>query len=56
MDYLWTPWRYRYIADATKDDVKPGAKVFISGTPNPDGTMLTKGFLAVGKDGTTPPM
>jgi ATP adenylyltransferase len=20
MDYLWTPWRYRYIADAKKDD------------------------------------
>ena len=20
MDYLWTPWRYRYIADASKDD------------------------------------
>jgi len=20
MDYLWTPWRYKYIADATKDD------------------------------------
>jgi ATP adenylyltransferase len=20
MDYLWTPWRYRYIADATKDN------------------------------------
>ena len=20
MDYLWTPWRYRYITDATKDD------------------------------------
>jgi ATP adenylyltransferase len=20
MDYLWTPWRYQYIADATKDD------------------------------------
>ena len=20
MDYLWTPWRYRYIADATKDE------------------------------------
>jgi hypothetical protein len=19
MDYLWTPWRYRYIADAGKD-------------------------------------
>ena len=43
-------------ADATKDDVKPGAKVFIVGAPNPDGTMLTKGFIAVGKDGTTPPM
>jgi ATP adenylyltransferase len=20
MDYLWTPWRYRYITDASKDD------------------------------------
>ena len=20
MDYLWTPWRYRYLADATKDE------------------------------------
>ena len=20
MDYLWTPWRYRYIADAKKDE------------------------------------
>jgi len=20
MDFLWTPWRYRYIADKTKDD------------------------------------
>src|SRR3984957_4621162 len=20
MDYMWTPWRYRYIADGTKDD------------------------------------
>jgi ATP adenylyltransferase len=20
MDYLWTPWRYNYIADATKDE------------------------------------
>ncbi len=43
-------------ADATKDDVKPGAKVFIAGAPSSDGTMLTKGFIAVGKDGTTPPM
>jgi ATP adenylyltransferase len=20
MDYIWSPWRYRYVADATKDD------------------------------------
>ena len=20
MDYLWTPWRYRYVTDAAKDD------------------------------------
>lgn len=20
MDYLWTPWRYRYVSDAAKDD------------------------------------
>jgi ATP adenylyltransferase len=20
MDYLWTPWRYRYVADASKDE------------------------------------
>jgi ATP adenylyltransferase len=20
MDYLWTPWRYRYVADTSKDD------------------------------------
>lgn len=20
MDYIWTPWRYRYVADASKDD------------------------------------
>src|ERR1700722_20280933 len=20
MDYLWTPWRYRYVSDARKDD------------------------------------
>ncbi len=20
MDYLWSPWRYRYVADAAKDD------------------------------------
>lgn len=43
-------------ADATKDDVKPGAKVFIAGAPSADGTMMMKGFIAVGKDGTAPPM
>jgi hypothetical protein len=43
-------------ADATKDDVKPGVKVFIAGAPSSDGTMLTKGFIAVGKHGTAPPM
>jgi hypothetical protein len=43
-------------ADATKDDVKPGAKVFIAGAPSADGTMMIKGFIAVGKDGLTPPM
>jgi ATP adenylyltransferase len=21
MDYLWSPWRYRYVADAAKDDL-----------------------------------
>jgi uncharacterized protein Veg len=43
-------------AAATKDDVKPGAKVFIAGAPSTDGTMMSKGFIAVGKDGLTPPM
>jgi hypothetical protein len=44
------------LTGGTKDDVKPGAKVFIAGAPSTDGTMMTKGFIAVGKDGTTPPM
>lgn len=44
------------LTDATKDDVKSGAKVFIAGAPNADRTMLTKGFIAVGENGTTPPM
>ena len=44
------------IAGATKDDIKAGAKVFVSGVPSDDGTHLTKGFIAVGKDGVTPPM
>jgi hypothetical protein len=43
-------------AAATKDDVKPGAKVFLSGVPSDDGARLTEGFIAVGKNGATPPM
>ena len=37
-------------------DVVPGAKVFAAGAPTDDGTMLTKGFIAVGKNGIAPPM
>ena len=44
------------IVSATEADVKAGAKVFIAGTPTPDGTMLSGGRLVVGKDGVTPPM
>ena len=43
------------IVDATKADLVPGAKVFIS-TPGMTGGKLEKGFVAVGKDGVTPPM
>lgn len=41
---------------ATKADVVAGAKVFVVGMPNADGTMLSDGFMAIGKDGVTPPM
>ena len=44
------------IVPATKDDLKPGAKVFVAGEASDDGTMLTKGRIAVGKNGLTPPM
>ena len=43
------------IVDAARADLVPGAKVFIS-TPGIAGGRLEKGFLAVGKDGVTPPM
>lgn len=43
------------IVDATRADLVPGAKVFIV-TPKVDGGRLEKGFVAVGKDGVTPPM
>lgn len=44
------------VATATKDDLRLGAKVFVSGVPADDGMHLTQGFIAVGKDGLTPPM
>ena len=44
------------VGAASKDDIKLGAKVFVSGVPSDDGSHLTKGFIAVGKDGATPPM
>ena len=44
------------IVPATAADIKPGAAVFVaSPAPPTDGT-LTKGFVAVGKDGAVPPM
>lgn len=44
------------IVPATKDDLKPGAKVFVAGDPSADGKMLTQGRIVVGKDGANPPM
>ena len=44
------------IVAATKDDLTPGAKVFVAGEPSADGKMLTTGRIVVGKDGVTPPM
>ncbi len=44
------------IVDASKDDVKPGSKVFISTPSSEDGGKLAKGAILVGKDGITPPM
>lgn len=44
------------VGAADKGDIKPGAKVFVSGVPGDDGMHLTQGFIAVGKDGVTPPM
>lgn len=43
------------IVDATRADLVPGAKVFVA-TPNIADGRLEKGFVAVGKDGVTPPM
>jgi len=42
-------------APATKEDLKPGAKVFLGATRNADGK-LTAGRVTVEKDGVAPPM
>ena len=42
-------------ADATKADLKPGAKVFVPATKAADGTLSTK-FVVVGNQGVVPPM
>ncbi len=42
--------------NGSKDDLKPGAKIFVAaGTKLPDGSIETNG-INVGKDGLTPPM
>ncbi len=42
-------------APAMKDDVKPGAAVFVPATKKDDGTLVA-GRVLVGKDGVIPPM
>ncbi len=42
-------------APAAKEDLKPGAKVFLSATRNPEGR-LTAARVTVEKDGVAPPM
>lgn len=44
------------VGPATAADVKPGVAVFVSSTPDSAGALPGPGFLAVGKDGATPPM
>jgi len=42
--------------NGSRDDLKPGAKIFVvAGKKNPDGSIETGG-INVGKDGITPPM
>ena len=43
-----------YVA-GDKGDLKPGAKVFLAGTKQPDGTISARAWR-VGRDGVTPPM
>jgi hypothetical protein len=42
-------------APGDKSDLKPGAKVFILASKQPDGTLQGRA-LRVGRDGVTPPM
>ena len=44
------------VGAATAADVKPGVAVFVAGAPDSAGAFPGPGFLAVGKDGVTPPM
>ncbi len=44
------------IVPATAADITKGATVFVGGQENAAGDMVEKGFIAVGKDGATPPM
>ncbi len=44
------------VGPATAADVKPGVAVFMSSAPDSSGAFPGPGFLAVGKNGVTPPM
>lgn len=45
MDYLWTPWRYAYIADAAKSDGKSGQCIFceLPKLPDADAKIVYRG-------------
>ena len=40
----------------TKDELKPGAKIFIAGAAKKDDGTLEAASISVGRDGLTPPM
>jgi ATP adenylyltransferase len=45
MDYLWTPWRYAYIAAATKDEYATGQCIFceLPKLPDADAKIVYRG-------------
>lgn len=43
-------------APGTKDELKPGAKIFIAGATKKDDGTLEAASISVGRDGITPPM